>query len=56
MTMTTFEEDGYAAGKSGGEASPPDSYTRYDGQTTNVYAIEYMRGYEAGNKDRDNNR
>ena len=44
--MSTFRTDGYCDAINGLRASPPDPRTRDDGESTNVYAAEYMLGYQ----------
>ena len=43
--MSVFGEDGREDAEAGRKPSPPDSVTRFDGETTDVYAMEYMEGY-----------
>jgi len=48
MSKSQFWQDGYQDAKAGFECSPPDSRTRDDGETTDVYVQEYCEGYHAG--------
>ncbi|MCX7179593.1 MAG: zincin-like metallopeptidase domain-containing protein, partial [Proteobacteria bacterium] len=52
---STFYSDGYRDGEAGHDASPPDPLTRADGKTTDVFASEYMEGWNAGYSARQNN-
>ena len=45
MSGSTFYCDGYRDAENGEPCSPPDTYTRGDGQSTDVYAHEYCAGY-----------
>lgn len=45
--MSTFYDDGYADATKGIKSSPPDTYYRNDGVSTDVYAREYLEGYNA---------
>ena len=47
-TASSFYSDGFHDASNGMYPSPPDPYTRDDGETTDVYAEEYMRGYTDG--------
>jgi hypothetical protein len=46
---SSFECDGYQDGLDGREPYPP--YALFEG--TEVFADEYLRGYEAGKKERE---
>jgi hypothetical protein len=48
MNHDTFRDDGYIDATAGNPPNPPDARTRYDGITTNAYALEYMQGYKQG--------
>ena len=43
--MSTFYDDGYTDATKGIKASPPAPYYRNDGVSTDVYAQEYLEGY-----------
>ena len=43
--MSTFYDDGYSDATKGLKASPPAPYYRSDGLSTDVFAQEYMAGY-----------
>ena len=43
--MSTFYDDGYTDATKGIKASPPAPYYRNDGVSTDVYAREYLEGY-----------
>ena len=43
--MSTFYSDGYSDATKGIKASPPAPYYRNDGVSTDVYAREYLEGY-----------
>ena len=43
--MSTFYDDGYTDATKGIKASPPAPYYRSDGVSTDVYAREYLEGY-----------
>ena len=43
--MSTFYDDGYTDATKGLKASPPAPYYRNDGVSTDVYAREYLEGY-----------
>ena len=45
--MSTFYDDGYSDATKGIKASPPAPYYRNDGVSTDVYAREYLEGYNA---------
>ena len=49
--MSTFYEDGYSDATKGLKASPPAPYYRSDGMSTDVYAQEYLEGYNAALRD-----
>ncbi|CAB4152114.1 hypothetical protein UFOVP938_55 [uncultured Caudovirales phage] len=43
--MSTFYDDGYTDATKGLKASPPAPYYRSDGVSTDVFAREYLEGY-----------
>ena len=43
--MSTFYDDGYTDATKGIKSSPPAPYYRNDGVSTDVYAREYLEGY-----------
>ena len=45
--MSTFYDDGHSDATKGLKASPPAPYYRSDGVSTDVYAREYLAGYNA---------
>ena len=45
--MSTFYSDGYQDALDCKKPSPPDLYDRNDGLSTDVFAKEYMEGYNA---------
>jgi hypothetical protein len=49
--MSTFYDDGYADATKGIKASPPAPYYRSDGVSTDVFAREYLEGYNAAIRD-----
>lgn len=49
--MSTFYSDGYRDARNGEPCSPPDTYTRGDGQSTDVFAQEYFAGYQAAMRE-----
>ena len=49
--MSTFYDDGYTDATKGIKASPPAPYYRSDGVSTDVYAQEYLEGYNAAIRD-----
>lgn len=51
--MSTFYADGYRDGYNGEPCSPPDTYTRGDGKSTDVYAQEYCAGYQGAIREFD---
>ena len=48
--MSTFYDDGYTDATKGIKASPPAPYYRNDGVSTDVYAQEYLEGYNAATR------
>jgi hypothetical protein len=43
--MSTFYDDGYSDATKGLKTSPPAPYYRSDGMSTDVFAREYLEGY-----------
>jgi hypothetical protein len=52
MAYSSFYTDGYRDGLRNNKASPPPPLRRNDGQSTNVFADEYMTGWVRGVNDR----
>jgi hypothetical protein len=48
--VSGFRDDGFNDGVNGRKSNPPDPRKRFDGASTNVYAMEYREGYEEGRK------
>ena len=46
---STFYADGFRDGSNGLHASPPAPYS-FSGHTTNVFACEYLQGWQAGHR------
>lgn len=42
---SSFYTDGFRDAENGEPCSPPDTYTRSDGVSTDIYAQEYCSGY-----------
>lgn len=51
MTNSTFWIDGFSDGRNGLQASPPSPYS-FAGNTTTVFAAEYLAGWMEGRKER----
>ena len=49
--MSAFYEDGYTDATKGIKASPPAPYYRSDGMSTDVFASEYLEGYNNAIRD-----
>ena len=49
--MSTFYDDGYSDATKGIKASPPAPYYRNDGVSTDIFAREYLEGYNAAIRD-----
>jgi hypothetical protein len=45
--MSPFYQEGYTDATKGLKASPPAPYCRSDGLSTDVFAREYLEGYNA---------
>lgn len=48
--MSSFYDDGYTDATKGLKASPPAPYYRNDGVSTDVYAREYLEGYNSATR------
>ena len=51
MANSTFWIDGFVDGCNGLQASPPEPYS-FAGNTTTVFAAEYLAGWMEGRKER----
>ena len=49
--MSTFYDDGYTDATKGLKASPPAPYYRSDGVSTDIFAREYLEGYNHAIRD-----
>jgi hypothetical protein len=47
MALSKYYADGYKDGKLGIQCTPPPPYS-FSGHTTNVYANEYLQGWQQG--------
>ena len=50
LSNSTFYTDGFNDGIRGKKAAPPAPYS-FNGQTTNVYASEYLQGWVDGSRE-----